>query len=96
MGAPERELVCQHWLIEGKVQGVGYRAWTAEQARRGGIAGWVRNLADGSVEAVVRGDPAVLATLHRSCLRGPAMARVRNIAVREQPLDSVSTGFTCR
>jgi len=62
--------------IRGRVQGVGYRAWAAETARRLGLAGWVRNRADGSVEAVVAGDDAIVEQFVEACRRGPALARV--------------------
>jgi acylphosphatase len=65
--------------IEGRVQGVGYRAWMVREARRLGLSGWVRNRPDGSVEAVVAGpEPAVQALL-TACRRGPAAARVDRI-----------------
>lgn len=65
--------------IEGRVQGVGYRAWMVREARRLGLAGWVRNRADGSVEAVIAGpEPAVQALL-TACRRGPIAARVDRI-----------------
>ncbi len=66
--------------IEGRVQGVGYRAWMVREARRLGLAGWVRNQPDGSVEAVVAGpEPAVQALL-TACRRGPLMARVDSLS----------------
>ena len=65
--------------IEGRVQGVGYRAWMMREARRLGLSGWVRNRPDGSVEAVVAGpEPAVQALL-TACRRGPMPARVDRI-----------------
>jgi len=67
-------------VIEGRVQGVGFRAWMVREARRLGLAGWVRNMPDGSVEAVIAGpEPAVQALL-TACRRGPAAARVDRIA----------------
>jgi acylphosphatase len=69
----------RHLRIEGRVQGVGYRAWMVREASRLGLSGWVRNRADGSVEAVVVGpEPAVQALL-TACRRGPALARVDHI-----------------
>jgi acylphosphatase len=66
--------------IEGRVQGVGYRAWMVREARRLGLAGWVRNQPDGSVEAVVAGpEPAVQALL-TACRRGPLLARVDSLS----------------
>lgn len=70
----------RHLVLGGRVQGVGYRDWMVREARLLGLDGWVRNLADGAVEAVVSGpEPAVLALL-TSCRRGPAGARVDSVA----------------
>jgi|SRR3954464_1399526 acylphosphatase len=62
--------------IRGRVQGVGYRAWVEYQAIRSGLEGWVRNRADGSVEAVFAGAPDIVAQLVALCRRGPSSARV--------------------
>jgi acylphosphatase len=67
-------------VIRGRVQGVGYRAWVDYQARRLGLHGWVRNRRDGSVEAVFDGAEDVVATMIASCRRGPASARVDDVA----------------
>ena len=68
--------------IEGLVQGVGYRAFVASEARRLGLDGWVRNRADGTVEAQVCGDTAPVESFVQACLRGPPGAKVTNIDLR--------------
>jgi acylphosphatase len=68
-----------HVSIRGRVQGVGYRAWTAEEARRRGLEGWVRNRRDGSVEAVFFGVEDVVADMLAACRRGPLSARVNAV-----------------
>ncbi len=67
-------------VIAGRVQGVGYRAWMVTKARELGVSGWVRNRADGSVEALVAGDIASVEELSRLCRRGPRLAEVSSIA----------------
>ena len=68
--------------ITGRVQGVGYRDWMVAEARRHGISGWVRNRADGSVEALLAGEaPAVQAVL-MAARRGPPAAHVAAIEER--------------
>ena len=70
-----------HIRIEGRVQGVGYRAWMRDNAAELGLAGWVRNCSDGSVEAVIRGRrPAVLEMMHR-CATGPTYAVVSKVTI---------------
>jgi acylphosphatase len=65
--------------IQGRVQGVWYRGWAVAEAQELGLAGWVRNRRDGSVEALISGpEPAVRAMVER-CHRGPPAARVERI-----------------
>ena len=66
-------------VICGRVQGVGFREWMVENARMLGLAGWVRNRVDGSVEALVAGDIAAVEEMLRLCRRGPRMADVLSI-----------------
>ena len=67
-------------VISGRVQRVGYRDWMVREAERLGVVGWVRNRADGSVEALVAGDVAAVQALLSACRRGPRFARVDAIA----------------
>ena len=71
-------------LVRGDVQGVGFRWWCAREAERLGVAGWVRNLADGSVEVVVEGDDAQVASLVALVGQGPRHARVSAVDVHEE------------
>ncbi len=63
-------------LITGRVQGVGYRYGVLQIARELGLAGWVRNRPDGSVEVTAEGAPAEIAALRAWCREGPPLARV--------------------
>ncbi|HEY6100859.1 MAG TPA: acylphosphatase [Anaeromyxobacter sp.] len=76
---PERARV--HLVVSGRVQGVAFRASTVDEARRLGLAGWVRNLPDGRVEAEAEGEKEALLRLVRFCERGPPAARVDGVAV---------------
>jgi acylphosphatase len=69
-----------HALVHGRVQGVGYRATTLDEARRLGLAGWVRNRFDGSVEVLAEGTAAKLALLVAFLRRGPLGAHVTSVA----------------
>lgn len=68
-----------HLLIEGRVQGVGYRQWFAGEARSLGLTGWVRNRSDGRVEAVVSGPADRVERLFTAAQRGPRFASVSRI-----------------
>ena len=69
-------MIAKHLRIEGVVQGIGYRRWMVSTAQRLGVAGWVRNRADGTVEALAEGDADAVEELLRACRRGPAGAAV--------------------
>ena len=79
--------------ITGRVQGVGYRAWMMRQASAAGLRGWVRNRADGSVEALVIGDDDSVTAMIEACREGPFGARVSNVAVSDAA-DDGGFGFT--
>lgn len=68
-----------HLTISGRVQGVGFRASTRRQANRYGLTGWVRNLANGDVEAVVEGNEDDLKELISWARSGPRLARVNDL-----------------
>ena len=81
--------------IRGKVQGVWYRAWTVEEARRRGLRGWVRNRRDGSVEAFFAGDPGIIVAMIAACRIGPPLARVDSIS-SETTAEAPPAGFESR
>jgi acylphosphatase len=72
-----------HVRVTGVVQGVGFRWFVRERARRLGLSGWVRNLSDGSVEVAASGDPEQIELLRGELLRGPDGAVVQ--ALEEVP-----------
>ncbi|MBX5454418.1 MAG: acylphosphatase [Acidobacteriia bacterium] len=81
--------------ISGRVQGVGFRDWMVRKAEELGISGWVRNRADGTVEALVAGEAAAVEELLRACRRGPPLAHV--VSIEEELADPPATpGFYCR
>jgi acylphosphatase len=73
-------------VVRGRVQGVAFRACTADEARRAGVAGWVRNRPDGSVEAAFEGTRGAVDALLAFVRRGPRAARVEAVEVIEEPL----------
>jgi acylphosphatase len=70
-------------LVRGRVQGVGFRAWVAQTAVARGLAGWVRNRRDGSVEAVFVGPLDAVSAMIESCGQGPLIARVTSVEATE-------------
>ena len=72
-------------LVQGRVQGVGFRAATLQTGRALGVAGWVRNRPDGTVEVVADGDEQALKRLEAFLRRGPPGAHVRHVDVSWEP-----------
>ena len=66
-------------VISGRVQGVGYRAWTVAAARRFDLQGWVRNVSNGTVEAVFAGEEDDVVAMIEACKKGPPAARVESV-----------------
>jgi acylphosphatase len=83
-------------IVTGRVQGVGYRASTVDEARDHGLTGWVRNLPDGSVELEAQGDAARVSALLAWCAHGPPAARVTGVAVEERDPIAGEHGFAQR
>jgi acylphosphatase len=83
--------VARHLMIFGRVQGVFYRNWTVETAVGLGLAGWVRNRMDGSVEAVVEGPDEAVARFLALAHDGPPAARVARIDVQDHGVAGLSS-----
>jgi acylphosphatase len=87
----------QHYklVIGGRVQGVGYRAFTAALAQKMGLTGYVKNRPDGSVIVEVEGSEELLEHFVVQCRKGPGWAHVRDITVTKAPLAGYK-GFEVR
>jgi acylphosphatase len=82
-------------VVHGWVQGVGFRVFVASRARARGVAGWVRNCADGSVEAVFEGELEAVDALVAACEDGPRGADVSGVDVTDEQLEGLR-GFEIR
>lgn len=78
-------------VVQGRVQGVGFRYYAARAARELGVSGWVRNLPDGSVETLVEGDAAAVEGYLDRLRRGPSASRVDGVVVEEKAEEGHST-----
>ena len=85
-----------HVFISGKVQGVFFRSSTRDKALELGIAGWVRNLGDGRVEAVFEGKHENVEKMVEWCRRGPPYAQVENVEVVPEDYRDEFKGFAVR
>jgi acylphosphatase len=81
--------------ISGRVQGVSFRVWVERRAVALGLSGWVRNLADGDVEAVFSGPADAVEAMLAACRQGPRLARVEKVDVHDTT-EPVSSGFAIR
>ena len=88
-------MIRKHVLISGQVQGVCFRDSCRRMALQRGVSGWVRNLPDGRVEAVLEGPPDEVRALVDWAHRGPAAATVTGVAVREERPEGLG-GFAIR
>jgi len=89
-------MVARQIRVGGRVQGVGYRASLQHEARKHGVGGWVRNRADGTVEAVLQGTPEAVAAVIAWARRGPPGARVTDLSDSEAPLQPTHAQFELR
>jgi acylphosphatase len=85
-----------HIVLSGRVQGVAFRASAAHEAHGLHLTGWVKNLADRSVEIVVEGDDASLSRFEKWCLRGPSAARVDHMTKDVTDATGEFTEFSIR
>jgi acylphosphatase len=95
---PEDTKLVRRVVVEGYVQGVGYRYFVRRAALRFGVSGWVANRADGSVEALVAGPVADVERLLSEMRRGPYGAEVRSVTLADPALEDEPTpaGFDIR
>lgn len=89
-------IVARRYLISGRVQGVGFRFFAEAQASVEGVHGYVRNLSDGRVEALIEGDQESVDRVERALRHGPAGARVESVSVESVAPTGRATGFSIR
>ena len=85
-----------HFYVFGRVQGVGYRAWTVRTAQQYGLYGWVRNRRNGCVEIYVQGHPQTTELFRQMCLKGPLWSRVSNlmpVSIPNAPIPPIECGI---
>lgn len=90
------EEIAVRCLVDGRVQGVGFRYWTQRKAHELGVVGWVRNLPGGAVEAVVQGPDAAVKAMLEWLETGPRHARVTSVRMGAADLDPKLVAFSVR
>jgi acylphosphatase len=88
--------VARRYVVSGRVQGVGFRYFALDAARREGLHGFVTNQADGTVEAVAEGESEALERFERALRRGPSRARVEHVLVDNMEPTRWGSGFEIR
>ncbi len=91
--APEKAV---HLVIRGRVQGVWYRGWAVDTARALNLRGWVRNRADGRVEAVIAGPAETVDRMIAACRDGPPAAHISNIEITPTSTEGAPNPFEQR
>lgn len=89
-------IVARHYVVTGRVQGVGFRYFVEDAAQREGVSGYVRNLSDGRVEAVVEGELDAVVRVEQALWNGPAGARVDDVEVDAVAPTGRASGFRIR
>ena len=89
-------IVAKRFLVSGRVQGVGFRYFVQDHAAAEGAHGWVRNLPDGRVEAMVEGDGESVLRVERAIRRGPSQAQIDNVVVEAAVPSGRATGFSIK
>jgi acylphosphatase len=88
--------ICKRCLVSGIVQGVFYRASSAERARALGVTGYAKNLPDGRVEVLACGEEAKVRELIEWLRQGPPAAQVEDVSVEDVEIDPLPSGFSTR
>ena len=89
-------IVAKRFIISGRVQGVGFRFFVQEHADIEGVHGYVRNLPDGRVEALIEGDEESVMRVDRALRRGPPAAQVEHVVVEDAVPSGRATGFSIK
>jgi len=89
-------ILARRYVITGRVQGVGFRFFVEDAALREGVSGYVRNLTDGRVEALVEGEAEAVARIERALWSGPPGARVDDIVTEPTSPSGRASGFRIR
>lgn len=90
MAARNQQLIARRYLVSGRVQGVGYRAFTQRAAHELGVTGWARNLDDGSVEVHANGSAGRLDEFEGRLRQGPRWGEVRGVEAAEAVVSSTA------
>lgn len=83
-------------FISGSVHGVGFRQFVKSYAQKLGLTGWVRNISDGRVEAVIQGEKQDIEKMIELCKKGPTFAEVESVEVLWEEIDDFSNEFNIR
>jgi acylphosphatase len=89
-------VIAKRFFVSGRVQGVGFRYYIQDHAAVEGVHGYVRNLADGRVEALIEGDEQSVLRVERAIRRGPSGARIEDVVVESAVPSGRATGFSIR